>query len=284
MRQATQGARRVDILDMAAGAPLATGAGGPGRARAWRRGLAALLCALCCLGAAPAVAQRIQPFSATIPGDRLPAPWRVVPFPGGSKPVTQFETTMLEGTRVLKVLADKSYGSVLHEVAPVVLGPGSRLRWRWRLEQPLLQSDLRRRDGDDSAIKVCALFDMAVGKLGVLERAMLSLARSRTSDPIPAATLCYVWDHLLPEGTALPNAFSARIKFVVMDSGETYLSQWRVHERDLAADFMQAFGRETDDMPPLIGIAIGADSDNTKATSLAYVGDIALQAAPAIRP
>jgi hypothetical protein len=41
----------------------------------------------------------------------------------------------IDGTRVLKMLADKSYGSVLHEVAPVVLGPGSRLRWRWRLEQ-----------------------------------------------------------------------------------------------------------------------------------------------------
>jgi Protein of unknown function (DUF3047) len=245
---------------------------------------ALVLASSCLLSPKMAVAQSMQPFSAAGAGDKLPLPWRIVPFPGGAKPVTQFTIETMDGVKVLKVLSNKSYGTVLHDLAPVVLGPGSRLRWRWRLEQPLLQADLKRRDGDDSAVKVCALFDMGVDKLGPLERAVLSLARSRAAEPLPAATLCYVWDHLLPEGASLANVFSARVRLVVMDSGEAHLGQWRLHERDLAADFMRAFGHETDQMPPLIGIAVGADSDNTLSIGMAYVGDITLQAVPVVKP
>lgn len=221
-------------------------------------------------------AQRLQPFSSAIPGDRLPTPWRVVPFPGGGKPLTRFEVVTLDGARVLKVSTDKSYGWVLHEVPPIVLGPGSRLRWRWRLDQPILDADLKRREGDDSAVKVCALFDMSTARLGFADRLLLSVAKSKTSDPVPAATLCYVWDHLLPTGTETPNVFSSRVRLIVMDSGEALLGQWVTHERDVFADFMHAFGKETDEMPPLIGITVGADSDNTRSLSIAYVGDIAL--------
>lgn len=212
---------------------------------------------------------------------RPPAPWRVVPFPGGGKAVTRFEMEGSGPSRVLKISADNSYGSLLHEVPPVVLAVGSRIRWRWKLETPQLLADLKKREGDDAAIKICALFDMGTGKLSLSDRMLLSAARSRTADPIPAATLCYVWDHLLPEGSELPNVFSGRVRFVVMDSGESKLGQWVTHERDLVADFLRAFGKETDEMPPLIGIAVLADADNTHTSSVAYLAELQLNAVPA---
>lgn len=193
----------------------------------------------------------------------------------------KLEVVLLEGERVLRVASDKSYGSAMHELPLVVLGPGSVLRWRWRLDEALLKSDLKRRDGDDSALKICALFDMPLDKLGLMERNVLQIARSRTTDFVPSATLCYVWDHQLPVGTQLPNAFSPRLRYIVLDSGEKLLGQWVKHERDLAADVLRAFGHEFDVMPPLVSIAIGADADNTQSTSLAYVGDISLSATPA---
>lgn len=211
-----------------------------------------------------------------------PAPWRVVPFPGGGKAVTRFEMQANGASRVLKISADNSYGSLLHEVSPVVLALGSKIRWRWKLEKPLLLADLRKREGDDAAIKICALFDMSTAKLGLADRMLLSAARGRTTDPIPAATLCYVWDHLLPEGTELPNVFSGRVRFVVMDTGEGRLGQWVTHERDLAADFLRAFGKETDEMPPLIGIAVLADADNTHTSSVAYLAEVQLNAVAAV--
>lgn len=232
-------------------------------------------------GAAAAGLQAVQPFSKAAVGEALPAPWRVVAFPGGGRALTRFSIEAIGPDRVLRIAADKSYGNALHEVKPVVLGAGSTLKWSWRLEKPLRLANLKSRDGDDVALKVCALFDLSLDKLGFVERNVMRMARSRSSDPIPAATLCYVWDHLLPEGSRLPNIYSQRLRFVVLNSGDKALGQWQTHERDLAADFKQAFGHEADEMPPLVAIAVGADADNTGDSSLAYVGDISLTLTPA---
>ena len=47
-------------------------------------------------------------------------------------------------------------------------------------------------------------------------------------------------------------------------------------ERNLASDFMAAFGHETAVLPPLLALAVGADTDNTGSASLSYVGDLRL--------
>ena len=79
---------------------------------------------------------------------------------------------------------------------------------------------------------------------------------------------------------ALPNAFTQRVRYVVLTSGDALLGTWVPHERDLVTDFLRAFGDETDTVPPLIGLAIGADADNTAGRSVAYVGDLTLSLVP----
>lgn len=206
----------------------------------------------------------------------LPVPWRLIGLPKNKAPLAQIEIAILGDERVLKLATDKSYGAAVHELTPQVLGPGSILRWRWRLESPLALADLKTKEGDDAALKVCAMFDMPVGKLGFLERNLLRLARGLSGEKLPAATLCYVWDNKLPVGTGLPNAFTPRLRYLVMDSGERRIGQWVTHERDLAQDIQKAFGHEFDTPPPLIAVLAGADSDNTQGRSLAYVGDLSL--------
>jgi hypothetical protein len=223
----------------------------------------------------------LQPFSKGT-GESVPSPWHLAGLPLGKTPLTRIDVVTLDGERVLRLASDQSYGTALHPLPAVVPGPGSTLRWRWRLDQTLPPADLTRREADDSPLKVCALFDMALDKLGVVERNVLRLARSLSAENIPAATLCYVWDHTLPVGTQLPNPFTQRLRYIVLDSGDKQVGRWVTHERDIAADFLRAFGHETDVMPPLIGIAVGADSDNTHSTSLAYVGDLVLT--PAVKP
>jgi Protein of unknown function (DUF3047) len=233
---------------------------------------------------ASAAAQPLQAFSAG-PGAALPAPWRLLGLPKGKAPLAQFEIATLDGSRVLKLATDKSYGTALHELKPVVLAPGSTLKWRWRLEQALPLADLKLKSGDDAALKVCAMFDMPLDKLGFWERNLLRLARSLSGEALPAATLCYVWDHSLPAGAELPNAYSARVRYVVLNSGDAQTGQWLTHERDLAADVQRAFGHEFDLPPPLIAIVVGADSDNTQGQSLAYLGDLLLNVkTKAIKP
>ena len=224
-------------------------------------------------------AEMVQAFS-TATGAQPPAPWQVHGFPGRDKPVSQFDVVSLNGERMLRVTASKSYGTLRHELAAIHIGPGSTLHWRWRLDQPLRDADLRRKSGDDSPLKLCALFDLPTDKLGLFDRTLLFAARSISKEYVPAATLCYVWDHRLSAGTELPNAFTQRVRYVVLNSGDHQLGTWIPHERDLATDFMRVFGNETDTVPPLIALLVGADADNTAGHSLAYVGDLTLKLVP----
>jgi hypothetical protein len=209
-------------------------------------------------------------------GAQPPAPWRVVGVPRGKIPLTRFDITELDGRKVLRVEASRSYGNLVHALPAAVPDGGQRLRWRWRLDQPLAGADLRRREADDSPLKVCALFDMPLDRLGLIERNVLRLARSVSGEDLPSATLCYVWDATLAPGTLLPNAYSARVRMIVVDSGAQRLGQWTSHARDLAADFRLAFGHESASVPTLEAVLVGADADNTAGYSLGYVGDVTL--------
>lgn len=203
-----------------------------------------------------------------------PPPWRVVGLPASKKPLTEFDIVALGGERVLRVRADRSYANLSHRLPPNTTA--TRLQWRWRLDLPLTGADLRTRNGDDAPLKVCALFDLPLESLGFIERNLLRLARNASGEYLPGATLCYVWDQKLPAGTELPNAFTRRIHYLVLNSAGTPLQTWVSHARDLRADFLRSFGHESATVPPLLAIAVGADADNTAESSLAYVGDLVL--------
>lgn len=217
----------------------------------------------------------LAPFSSSS-GEQPPAPWRVVGVPGDKIPLTIYSIADMDGRKVLRVETSKSYGNLVHDLSAVLAEAGSRLRWRWRLDEPLRGADLRRREGDDSPLKVCALFDMPLAKLGLIERNVLRLARAASGEKLPSATLCYVWDSALATGTLLANAYTARVRIMVVNSGEQRLGQWVSHERDLAADFQRAFGEESDTLPPLQAVLVGGDADNTGGRSLGWVGDVTL--------
>ena len=236
-------------------------------------GLSAALFAPAALAQTPSKPAALVPFSSAV-GDQPPAPWRVVGVPGGKIPLTTYLIADIDGSRALRVEANKSYGNLVHATTLAPPDTGARLRWRWRLEEPLRSADLRQRSGDDSPLKVCALFDMPLEKLGLVDRSLLRLARSATGENLPSATLCYVWDHALATGTLLRNAYSGRVRMIVVNSGDQRLGQWLSHDRDLAADFKRAFGEESDVMPPLQAVLVGGDADNTGGRSVGWVGDV----------
>ena len=210
-----------------------------------------------------------------------PSPWRAVGLPKGKAPLTRMDIATLEGERVLRLASDKSYGTLSHALPDIALSPQATLRWKWRLDQGLPGADLRRKDGDDSPLRVCALFDLPLEKLGFMERSLMRIARSASGEPLPAATLCYVWDHNLPTDTELANAYTRRLRFIVLNSGDSPLGTWVTHERRLTADFLRVFksdlSQDPGSVPPLIAIVVGADSDNTGGTSLGFIGDIILK-------
>jgi hypothetical protein len=215
----------------------------------------------------------VPAFSAAAPGEP-PASWKFATLP--NKVPTKFSITELGGARVLKVESDESYGNLVHSMHAQI-SEASTIAWRWRVDKLIDDADIKTRAGDDSAAKLCVFFAFDAGKLSLGERTKLAIGRSTTGQDVPTETLCYVWDNKLAIDTGLINAFTKRIRFIVLQSGAAKLGQWVAQRRDLAADYQRMFGDESEGkVPEVVGVAVSADSDNTHGHGLAYFGDITL--------
>lgn len=208
-------------------------------------------------------------------GSIPPAPWHVAGLPLQTKPYSRFTIVELGGRRVLRLQADNSYGNLVH---PLVPGETARfLSWRWRLDVANPATDLRRRDGDDNAVELCVAFDLPLQAVPFVERQLIQFARSHSAELLPTASVCYVWDPNLPTGTALDSPFTRRIRLIVLRGTGEPLVSWRSERRDVRADFLRLFGDEAQEVPPIVGVGIAADADNTHGRSLAHIGDVVLE-------
>ena len=237
-----------------------------GRVR--RTGLAGALLGLAVAGAGAAT---LPPLVGE-PGG-LGAGWRVATLPEQKPPITRYTAERVDGRDALRVDAAASYGNLVHDL-PGVPAPRT-LRWTWRLQQPNAAADLRSKSGDDTAVKVCLSFDLPMSAVPFVERQLLRLARSRTGENLPAATLCWVWASTEAHGARLDNAYSRRVRTIVLRNGNDAPGRWHSESRDVAADFLRAFGDESATVPPLTAVIVAGDADNTGARSVAHVADLA---------
>ena len=234
---------------------------------------------------APAVWAQVQPQPQPQPQLQLPplvgagavgAGWRVANLPEQKSPATRYGAETVGGRTALRLEAQGSYGNLLH-TPPGAVAP-ARLQWAWRVEQPNPGTDVRSKPGDDVAAKVCLSFELPLAQVPFGERTLLRLARSRTGQNLPAATLCWVWGGPEAAGSFVDNAFSRRVRYVVLRTVADASGTWFEESRDIAADFRRAFGDEwpatNAALPPLTAVLVGADADNTGARSLAYLADL----------
>ncbi|MEO8123064.1 MAG: DUF3047 domain-containing protein [Burkholderiales bacterium] len=237
------------------------------------------LCASLAAASAPTLAAdgaALTPFKES---GAPPAPWHVVGLPGQdpqAKPFTAFSVVEIDGRKALRVEAKESFGNLVDRVRWTA--PTAKLSWQWRVDDPVPKADLRVKQGDDTALKVCVSFDLPMDQVPFLERQLLKIGQAKTEEPLATANVCYVWDANLPIGTALDNAFSRRTRYIVLETGTADLKQWKTEKRDVNADFKKLFADESPGkVPAVIAIGIGADSDNTKGHSLGYVANMVLE-------
>lgn len=224
----------------------------------------------------PAPAEPLTPgrFSAAAPGG-LPEGW--TPFSFAKYPRhTDYRLAASDGVTVLRAEADASVSALLHAF-PADTRAYPVMRWRWKVDNLLVKGDILRKDGDDYPARIYVLFDYPPDRLSFADRAKILLARVIYGARVPAAALCYVWDNKAPTGTILPNAYTDRVRMVVVRSGPADLGRWVAEERDVAGDFRAAFG---EDPPAISGIAVAADTDNTGERAVAWFGDITLHPGP----
>lgn len=167
---------------------------------------------------------------------------------------SEFRVTTVAGDAVLAVSSEDAAGGIIRELST---GPvrASRLRWRWAVEESLAGND-RERDsgGDDYAARVLALFGSA--ELSEDTRA-----------------LAYVWAGQEPVGSRYTNPNLSQVETLVLRSGDDRAGSWIAEERDVSADYEEAFGETA---PPLLAIAVIVDTDDTDASAVAWFDDFQL--------
>jgi hypothetical protein len=217
------------------------------------------------------------PFSSAS-GPELPAPWRIVTVPKIPRH-TRYALTESDGRVAVRADADASYANVIHPLNAEI-GSTPILRFAWRVDRFPEHSDLTSRAHDDVAAKVCVLFDVPLERLSLVDRTKIQLGRRLFDPQLPAATICYVWDRTLPAGRWIDNAYTDRVRMLVLRSGaKDEPSRWIDERRDLRADFVQAFPREAaSGLPRVAALAFATDADNTKSRAAAWFGDIGLAA------
>ncbi|MGH6612405.1 MAG: DUF3047 domain-containing protein [Burkholderiaceae bacterium] len=236
-----------------------------------------VLVACTLLAANDADAVTLTPFSSAS-GAELPAPWRVTAVPTVERQ-TKYSVVRIDGRVAVKAQADASNANLLHPVQADI-GATPILRFSWRVDRLPPNSNLTSKDGDDAAAKVCVLFDLPLDRLSFADRMQMQVARRLFDPQLPTATLCYVWDRTLPRETWLSNAYTNRVRMLVLRSAAAGdRGAWLSEQRDLRADFVRAFGTEAAGaMPPVVAIAFASDADNTGSSALSYLADITLAA------
>lgn len=144
----------------------------------------------------------------------------------------------------------------------------------WQVSNLIEGADMALRDHDDSPVRVVLAFDGDRGRFSAKNAMLNELALLVTGEPMPYATLMYVWCNKRPLNSVIENSRTDRIRKVVVESGAGRLNQWLSYERNIRADYEKAFGE-----PPgaLIGIGLMTDSDNTRSFAQGWYGTIALK-------
>ncbi|MGB3270775.1 MAG: DUF3047 domain-containing protein [Rhodanobacter sp.] len=219
--------------------------------------------------AATAAAPVTLRFSGTAPGSALPEGWKAYAM-SRHRPIARMAIVRDGGDSVFNIDANHAAGAIAHALD---LPAASTLTWRWKVDRSVAAADMSRKQGDDFAARVYVFFDVPRSSLSWLQRMKLKLASRTLGHAMPTAALCYVWDNRHPIGTIAPSPFSPLMRTIVLQSGNARAGTWQMQHRDLAADYLAAFGRPA---PRITGIALSADTDNTGGHVQAWFGDVTL--------
>lgn len=232
---------------------------------------------------APPKTQAAQNLPANVPVDAaLPAKavftaapfhtWQHYRLPG--KEATEFSFSHVNGREVVEASANAS-ASMLRLPVRVEAADLGRIKFSWMVPELIAQADMALRQADDSPVRIVLAFEGDRSKFSMKNAMLSELSLVITGEPLPYATLMYVWCNTRPPGSVIINPRTDRIRKLVVQSGEKELSHWLDYERNVRADFEQAFGEAPG---ALVGIGIMTDSDNTQTKTHAWYGPLNLTA------
>ncbi|WP_372925310.1 DUF3047 domain-containing protein [Marinobacter sp.] len=197
--------------------------------------------------------------------------WEPLEFPKIDRH-SRYELVDDEGKQVVEATTDNSASGLIARIS-VEPGDSLILRWRWKVSNVFEQGDAREKDGDDYPARIYVAFEFEPEEAGFFERAKRKTVEVVFGEELPGNALNYIWANQLPAGEVVANPFTDTTMMVAVNSGADRTGEWVTVERDIVADYEDAFGRKP---PKLVGVAIMSDSDNTGESATARYGDVEL--------
>lgn len=149
------------------------------------------------------------------------------------------------------------------------------IAWRWKVDSVYKKGDVSTKSGDDYPARIYITFAYDPERVGFFEKAKYEAARLIYGETPPLAAINYIWANRAPVGLMVANAYTDRVKMIVLQSGDERAGQWIEEKRNIYADYRKAFGTEP---TSISGVAIMTDSDNTGEAARAWYGDILFSA------
>ena len=212
----------------------------------------------------------IQSASLNLSSPAVPSPWKHHKLPG--KQATLYAFAPIDKRLALSATAVSS-ASMLRQAVHAEPGALQKIKFSWKVPALIPGADLTQRETHDSPVRVALSFAGDRAKFS-LKNAMLSeLVEVLTGEPLPYATLMYVWCNDCTQGSVLVNPRTDRIREIVLESGPDRLGQWQDYERDIRTDFERAFGEAPG---ALVHVGLMTDTDNSRTSTTAWYGPISL--------
>ena len=210
------------------------------------------------------------PWALAAPISAHPMAWQHFKLP--RKHPSQFRYVVKDGRHAIDAYAQSSASMLTQatRVEPAALG---RIKFSWKLPELIQHADMSKREFDDSPVRVVLAFEGDRSKLSSKNAMLSELAHLLTGEPLPYATLMYVWCNVCDPGSVILNPHTDRIRKLPLESGPHKLNRWMDYERTVRADFLKAFEEEPG---TLTSISIMTDTDNTKSTARAWYGPVLL--------
>ena len=196
--------------------------------------------------------------------------WVHLKLPG--KQVNQF-TPVVEDSRIAMWVQSDTSASLLRQQVHVAADEVGSVKFSWKVPHLIAQADMALRNTDDSPVRIVLAFEGDRSSFSDKNAMLSELSHTLTGEPLPYATLMYVWCNTRAPGSVIVNPRTDRIRKIVVESGAKNLNQWLDYDRNIRADFEKAFGE-----PPgaLVGIGIMTDTDNTRSMVKAWYGPMRL--------
>jgi hypothetical protein len=208
-------------------------------------------------------------FSSLQPGMGPPPGWEPLVFKKIDQH-TRYELVTDDGDVVVKAVSTAAASGLIRKIRidpmeyPLV-------EWRWKVSNTLQKGDVTKKKGDDYPARIYITFVYDPSKLSFMDRIKYKTAKLMYGEYPPTGAINYIWGNHASIDTMVPNPYTSRVMMIAVESGDERTNQWVTQKRNLLEDYRNAFHT---DPPPISGVAIMTDTDNTGEAATALYGDI----------